>query len=115
MIPSTFYLRSKEMPMLMLKWCNTCGELFPGIYVPEGSSDDFKSAATSADTLHMCSRGHKKGYICYIRLYGLVIDFFEYQSGFCVLTYTFFATNFSAENKREKKLILKELDVSICL
>jgi hypothetical protein len=49
------------MPMLMLK-CKTCGEVFPGIYVPEESSDDFKSAATSADSLHMCSRGHKNEY-----------------------------------------------------
>jgi hypothetical protein len=45
----------------MLK-CKTCGEVFPGIYVPEESSDDFKSAATSADLLHMCSRGHKNEY-----------------------------------------------------
>ena len=47
------------MPMLIQK-CKTCGEAFLGIYVPEGSSDDFKSTATSADSLHMCSRGHKK-------------------------------------------------------
>jgi hypothetical protein len=47
--------------MLMLK-CKTCGEVFPGIYVPEESSDDLKSAATSADSLHMCSRGHKNEY-----------------------------------------------------
>ena len=49
------------MPMLMLK-CKTCGEVFPGIYVPEESSDDFKSAATGADSLHICSRGHKNEY-----------------------------------------------------
>lgn len=45
----------------MLK-CKTCGEAFPGIYVPEESSEGFKSAATSADSLHMCSRGHKNEY-----------------------------------------------------
>jgi hypothetical protein len=49
------------MPMLMLK-CKTCGEVFPGIYVPEGSSDAIKSEAITADTLHICSRGHKNEY-----------------------------------------------------
>ncbi|HKZ61333.1 MAG TPA: hypothetical protein VJZ68_02800 [Nitrososphaera sp.] len=49
------------MPMLMLK-CKTCGEVFPGIYVPEGSSNDFKSAAANADTFHICSRGHRNEY-----------------------------------------------------
>lgn len=50
------------MPMLMLK-CKTCGEVFPGIYVPEQSTDDFKSTATSTDTLHTCSRGHNNEYV----------------------------------------------------
>lgn len=50
------------MPMLMLK-CKSCGEVFPGIYVPERSTDDFKSAAISEDTSHSCSRGHKNEYI----------------------------------------------------
>ena len=50
------------MPMLMLK-CKSCGEVFPGIYVPEESTDSFKSAATSSDTLHACSRGHKNEYL----------------------------------------------------
>ena len=50
------------MPMLMLK-CKTCGEVFPGIYVPEGSTDSFKSTTTSLDTSHTCSRGHKNEYI----------------------------------------------------
>ena len=50
------------MPMLMLK-CKTCGEVFPGIYVPEESTDDFKSTATTADTLHTCSRGHNNEYV----------------------------------------------------
>jgi hypothetical protein len=49
------------MPMLMLK-CKTCGEVFPGIYVPEGSSKEFKSTATNEDTMHVCSRGHKNEY-----------------------------------------------------
>jgi hypothetical protein len=47
---------------LMLK-CKSCGEVFPGIYVPEGSTDDFKSNATSVDTTHTCSRGHKNEYL----------------------------------------------------
>ncbi|AIF82603.1 hypothetical protein NTE_00522 [Candidatus Nitrososphaera evergladensis SR1] len=50
------------MPMLMLK-CKSCGEVFPGIYVPEGSTDNFKSIATSSDPLHICSRGHKNMYL----------------------------------------------------
>lgn len=49
------------MPMLMLK-CKTCGEVFPGIYVPEGSTTAFKSAATRSDPLHACSRGHMNEY-----------------------------------------------------
>jgi hypothetical protein len=36
------------MPMLMLQ-CKTC-EVFPGIYVPEESTTDFKATATNADT-----------------------------------------------------------------
>lgn len=47
--------------MLMLK-CRTCGEVFGGHYVPEGSSAEFKSVAVSTDTLHTCSRGHKNEY-----------------------------------------------------
>jgi hypothetical protein len=43
------------MPMLMLQ-CKTCSEVFPGIYVPEQSTTDFKATATNADTLHTCSR-----------------------------------------------------------
>jgi hypothetical protein len=50
------------MAMLMLK-CRTCGEVFGGHYVPEGSSDDFKSKAAIADPLHTCSRGHKNEYV----------------------------------------------------
>lgn len=49
------------MPMLMLK-CKTCGEVFPGIYVPEGSSADFRSEAESSAPLHTCSRGHANKY-----------------------------------------------------
>ena len=49
------------MPMLMIK-CKTCGEVFPGLYVPEGSSNDFKNTATGADPSHTCSRGHKNVY-----------------------------------------------------
>lgn len=49
------------MPMLMLK-CKICGEVFPGIYVPEESTDDFKSNAAAADPSHVCSRGHRNNY-----------------------------------------------------
>lgn len=49
------------MPMLMLK-CKTCGEVFPGLYVPEGSTADFKSTATKNNPLHTCSRGHVNEY-----------------------------------------------------
>jgi hypothetical protein len=47
--------------MLMLK-CKICGEVFPGIYVPEGSNSDFKSTAAGADPSHVCSRGHRSEY-----------------------------------------------------
>ena len=50
------------MPMLMLK-CKSCGEVFPGIYVPEGSTTSFKSMRTGSDPSHTCSRGHKNEYI----------------------------------------------------
>ena len=49
------------MPRLMLK-CKTCGEVFPGIYVPEESNSDARSLATSSDTSHACSRGHTNEY-----------------------------------------------------
>lgn len=47
--------------MLMLK-CKTCGEIFPGIYVPEDSNNNFKSTAADADPSHVCSRGHRNEY-----------------------------------------------------
>jgi hypothetical protein len=47
--------------MLMLK-CRTCGEVFAGHYVPEGSSAEVKLAAANADAVHTCSRGHKNEY-----------------------------------------------------
>ena len=50
------------MPMLMIK-CKTCGEVFPGLYVPEGSNIEFKTLATNAETSHVCSRGHKNEYV----------------------------------------------------
>jgi hypothetical protein len=50
------------MPMLMLK-CKTCGEVFPGLYVPERSSNDFKATSTIADTSHTCSRKHTNEYV----------------------------------------------------
>jgi hypothetical protein len=48
--------------MLMLK-CKSCGEVFPGVYVPEDSTYNFKLSATSSDPSHTCSRGHKNEYI----------------------------------------------------
>ena len=48
--------------MLMLK-CKTCGEVFPGIYVPEGSTADFTANATTSDTSHTCSRKHSNEYV----------------------------------------------------
>jgi hypothetical protein len=50
------------MPMLMLK-CKTCGEVFPGLYVPEGSTDEFKSNTTNSNTSHTCSRKHSNEYV----------------------------------------------------
>ena len=49
------------MPMLMLQ-CRICGGVFPGIYIPEGSTNGFKGSATNTDTLHTCSRGHNNEY-----------------------------------------------------
>jgi len=48
--------------MLMIK-CKSCGEVFPGLYVAEGSSQEFKASATNADTSHICSRGHHNEYV----------------------------------------------------
>lgn len=50
------------MPMLMLK-CKNCGEVFPGVYVPEDSTDNVKSAIISSEMSHTCSRGHRNEYI----------------------------------------------------
>ncbi|MGI0050614.1 MAG: hypothetical protein ACRD8K_02655 [Nitrososphaeraceae archaeon] len=51
------------MPMLMLK-CKTCGEVFPGIYIVEESTNDyeFKSSITKNNMIHSCSRGHQNEY-----------------------------------------------------
>jgi hypothetical protein len=50
------------MPVLMLK-CKTCGEVFPGRYVPEGSKADSTVNATTSDTSHTCSRKHSNEYV----------------------------------------------------
>jgi hypothetical protein len=50
------------MPMLMLQ-CKTCGQVFGGLYVPEGSTEDFKENATGNDSSHTCSRGHTNQYV----------------------------------------------------
>ena len=46
--------------MLMLK-CKNCGEVFPGVYVPEESNKSFETITNSA-TSYVCSRGHKNDY-----------------------------------------------------
>ena len=43
--------------------CKTCGEVFPGIYVPERSNNDFKATNTSDNrSHHTCTRGHNNEY-----------------------------------------------------
>jgi hypothetical protein len=42
--------------------CKTCGEVFPGIYVAEESTHDFRASATNLDRSHTCSRGHNNEY-----------------------------------------------------
>jgi GTP-binding protein HflX len=48
------------MPMLMLK-CKTCGEVFPGLYVPEKSTDDF-SLQEAKSLVHSSSSITTSGY-----------------------------------------------------
>jgi hypothetical protein len=48
------------MPMLMLK-CKNCGEVFPGVYIPENTKDP--NLKTNSTTSHVCSRGHKNDYL----------------------------------------------------
>ena len=51
------------MPMLMLK-CKNCGEVFPGVYIPENAIKDSNSRLkTNSTTSHVCSRGHKNDYL----------------------------------------------------
>ena len=49
------------MPMLMLK-CKTCGQIFPGLYVPDDRSNSTETTNTSTDSLYTCSRGHQNKY-----------------------------------------------------
>lgn len=46
----------------MLK-CKTCGEVFPGMYIPEDSTDGFITDATTSGTSHTCSRKHSNEYV----------------------------------------------------
>jgi hypothetical protein len=46
------------MAMLMTK-CKTCGEVIPGVYIPEQGRPGFKAHVKNVDTSHICSRGHK--------------------------------------------------------
>ena len=48
--------------MLMLQ-CKSCGEVFAGLYVPEGSTEDVKINATNTSTSHTCSRKHTNEYV----------------------------------------------------
>jgi len=50
------------MLMLMLQ-CKSCGEVFAGLYVPEGSTEHFKTSATNANTSHTCSRRRTNEYV----------------------------------------------------
>lgn len=50
------------MPMMMLQ-CKSCGEVFAGVYVPEGSSDDCKKEYPNSNTSHTCSRRHTNEYV----------------------------------------------------
>jgi hypothetical protein len=49
------------MPMLMLK-CKNCGEVFPGVYIPEDTKEGYKLKTNSISS-HVCSRGHKNDYL----------------------------------------------------
>lgn len=49
------------MPMLMLK-CKNCGEVFPGVYIPENAIND-SNVKTDSTTSYICSRGHKNYYL----------------------------------------------------
>jgi hypothetical protein len=46
-----------KMSTLML-YCKTYGEVFPGIYIPEGSTDHVKTHAATADTLRIMNVLH---------------------------------------------------------
>jgi hypothetical protein len=48
--------------MLMLQ-CKSCGEVFASLYVPEGSTEDFKTNATNASTSHTCTRRNTNEYV----------------------------------------------------
>ena len=47
---------NSKISTLML-YCKTCGKVFPGIYILEGSTAHFRIPATTADTLCIYSRG----------------------------------------------------------
>jgi hypothetical protein len=49
------------MPMLMLK-CKNCGEVFPGVYIPEDTKKGSKLKTNSISSLK-CSRGHTNDYL----------------------------------------------------
>ena len=48
--------------MLMLQ-CKAVVKSLPDLYVPEGSTEDFKTNAINASTTHTCSRKHTNEYI----------------------------------------------------
>ena len=49
------------MPMLMLK-CKNCGEVFPGVYIPENEITD-SNIKTDSKNSYVCSRGHKNDHL----------------------------------------------------
>ena len=56
--------------------CKTCGEVFPGLYIDEGSNDAIKATATNANTSHTCSRGHKNEYV--------TVDYMDWSTQECI-------------------------------
>jgi hypothetical protein len=45
----------------MLK-CKNCGEVFPGVYIPENAITD-SNKKTDFKNSYVCSRGHKNDYL----------------------------------------------------
>ena len=48
---------------ILILTCKTFGEVFPGIYVPEGSTASFAANAATSDPSYTCSRKHSNEYV----------------------------------------------------